>query len=432
MTEKLMQYCWEHRLWRQTVPLLTQKGEEVEVIDTGLRNDGSGPDFFNAKVKIGKQIWAGNVELHINAADWYRHGHHNDKAYSTVVLHVVLNDDGTHVQRPDGAEIPQTQLSISDDFLHSYSELIDSPFASLPCAGALIHIPSLHITDWISALGFERLYDKGARVLSLLKQYGGDWSEVAYITLARALGFGKNSTPFEMLAKATPLRVLLKHRDSLTALEAMLLGQAGFLKGLDKHPDEYVQRLCREYAFFAAKFGLQPIDRALWKTSGMRPGAFPYNRIATLAMMLHEGFRLGSALFEVETVEDARSLLRVPVAEYWQRRYSPGAAPTGMPRREGLSKSSIDLLIINVAAPLVHARGVQLDNRRMLERAVAMLEATPAEKNSRVEPLVLAGVPCRDAFMSQALLQLRTAYCNQRKCLYCRIGHRLLAMSSRH
>lgn len=425
-----MQYCWEHRLWKPAA-MTTNSGETVEVIDPGLRNSDSGPDFFNAKIKVGRDIWAGNVELHIDAADWYKHHHDKDPAYATVILHVVLNDDGTRVLRPDGKEVPQITLSISDEFIHSYAQMVDTPFDTLPCSGALMHIPSLYVTDWISALGFERLYQKSDRVLNMLHRFHGDWSETIYVTLARALGFGKNSDAFEILAISTPLRTLLKHRDSITAVEAILLGQAGFLKNLDRHPDPYVQTLCREYRFMASKFGLQPLDTGIWKTAGMRPHSFPHRRLATLGMFVHEGFRPGSDIFDAEYADEIRNLLRVPVSPYWEQRYTLGSAPSGVQQLEGLSKSSTDLLIINVAAPIIHARGIQLGDQAMQERAANILASLKAEKNAKIQPFIQAGIKCQDAFTSQALLQLRREYCDKRRCLYCRFGHRLLRLSSR-
>lgn len=432
MNERLMQYCWEHRLWRPADRMVTAGGQEVEVIDTGLLNTDSGPDFFNAKVRVGDQVWAGNVELHVNASDWYRHHHDSDPAYESVILHVVLNDDGARVFRPDGREVPQVRMSVSDDFIHSYTQMVDNPFAALPCAGAIRHIPDIYITDWISSLGFERLHTKSERVLDLLARQNGDWMETVYITLARALGFGKNSDAFERLAAATPLRYLLKHRDSLTAVEAMLMGQAGFLHNLEDHPDEYVRTLCREYSFMAAKFGLKPIFAGSWKTSGMRPQGFPYRRVATLAMYVHEGIRLGSGLFEAEYADEAMDLLRVGLSPYWERHYTLGGPVQPVAQQSALSRRSLEVLTVNVAVPLIHARGLQLGDRRLQERAADMLCDLRAEQNSKVDAFTEAGIRCSDAFTSQALLQLRNAYCDSRKCLYCRIGHRLLAMSSRH
>lgn len=431
MTERLMQYCWQHRLWLHRPDMVTASGEPVEVIDPGLPNTDSGPDFFNAKIKIGTHLWAGNVELHINASDWYRHKHNTDATYDTVILHVVLNNDGTHVFRSDGREIPQITIRVSDDFLHSYAQLVDSPFAALPCSGALKHIPGIHLTDWISALGFERLIEKSDRILECLHTHHGDWNEVIYITLARALGFGKNSSAFELLASATPLACLLKHRDSITATEAILLGQAGFLRGLDRHSDPYVRTLCREYTFMSGKFGLKPIGSGIWKTSGMRPHSFPHRRIATLAMYLHNGFRLGSALFDAEYADEIKTMLRIGLSPYWERHFTLGGPQSDTIQNVALSNTSLDLLVINMAAPVIYARGTQLSDTHMQQRAADILCSIKPEKNSKIQPFMEAGIDCRDAFSSQALLQLRKAYCDTRKCLYCRIGHRLLSVSSR-
>ncbi len=90
--EMLLQYLWEHRLWEQC-DMHTTDGKRVQVIDPGRRNTDAGPDFFNAKVSIDGKMWAGNIEIHVKSSDWRRHGHHNDSAYDTVILHVVGEAD---------------------------------------------------------------------------------------------------------------------------------------------------------------------------------------------------------------------------------------------------------------------------------------------------------------------------------------------------
>lgn len=417
-----MQYLWKHRLWPQE-RLHTTDGRAVRIIDPGLHNTDSGPDFFNAKISIDGHLWAGDVEIHVKASDWHRHHHDGDPAYDSVILHVVDRDDAA-ISRSNGEVIPQMLMPCSPEFSLRYDELVSRADSSLPCGPKIASIPELHITSWLSALGFERLYDKEERILSLLGRLNGDWQSTCYATIARSLGFSINGDPFERLALSVPLQVVGKHSDSMLMLEALLFGQSGLL---EKAPeaDPHVEELKREYAFMAHKFGLTPPPALGWKMARMRPPMFPQRRIALLAAMLHGGFQLMSRVLEVGSAEDARKLFAVELPEYWKTRYTFGASSgrAVVP----LSLSSVQLLTINAVVPLLYAYGTAHDDTALMDRAVSMLQQLPAEKNSVVEPFVQAGIKARDAFASQALIQLRRQYCEKRKCLYCRIGHRLLA-----
>ena len=221
-----MQYIWQHRLYRNS-DMVTNDGLKVRVIDPGLLNTDAGPDFFNAKIEIDGHLWAGNVELHVRATDWKRHGHDRDKAYDSVILHVVGKDDAP-VYRTSGERIPQVVLEVSPLFNQSYDRLVNAR-DEIPCAASLRQVPHLTITEWVEALAFERLHNKVDRIGQLLELYHGSWEDVCYVTLARNLGFGINNEAFERLARRTPLRLLAKHSDSLLQVEALLFGQAGLL-----------------------------------------------------------------------------------------------------------------------------------------------------------------------------------------------------------
>lgn len=420
--ERLMQYVWQHRLWPYG-SLRTVDGRKIDVIDPGLPNNDAGPDFFNAKVDIGGELWAGNVEIHVRASDWMRHGHHTDRAYDSVILHVVERDDMA-VRRPDGHIIPQVVLPAAADFHQQYMSMVHNPATELPCADELAAIPSLYLTDWISALAFERLYEKVDRINTILEKNHGSWADTAYSVLARALGFGINSLPFERLAASLPMKIMMKHRDSPTAVEALLFGQAGLLDSTD-NGNAYTERLRCEYNFLARKFGLTPLDSPGWKMARMRPQNFPHRRVAALASYITTGFLPGYAIYDCSDVTELEKIFSVELSDYWKRHYcfNPASAPASA----SLSRTSIRLLIINVAIPMIFARGASIGDRQMQDRAISLWQSLPAERNSLITLFEKAGLKCGDAFTSQALIQLRRSYCEPRKCLYCRIGHRLLA-----
>lgn len=415
-----MQYVWQHRLW-QPAMMMTVDGRRVSVLDPGRLNTDAGPDFFNAKVRIDGHVWAGDVEIHVRASDWHRHHHDGDPAYDSVILHVVDYDDAM-IRRSDGVVIPQLRMPCAPEFHRLYSAMVSRSDIDLPCGGSIAEIPPIYMSDWMSALAYERLYAKTDRISGLLDRLAGDWESVCYVTVARALGFGINGDPFERLALSVPRMMIGKHRDSLLTVEALLLGQSGLLP---ESGDSYSQALNREYEYMAHKFGMRAPQSLGWKMARMRPANFPQRRIALLAALMTDGNRLMSRLLEVRTPDDAARLLNPPMSEYWKHHYTFGAASE---RACGaMSRTSVNGLIINAIVPLMFGYGQAHDDPTLTDRAIDLLSQLPPESNSLVEMFARAGLKADNAMTSQALIQLRRAYCETHKCLYCRIGHRLLA-----
>ena len=420
--EKLMQYIWQHRLWSLT-EMSTVDGRSVRVIDPGTLNNDSGPDFFNAKIKIDGNLWVGNVEIHTRASDWKRHKHDKDKAYDSVILHVVEKDDAP-VYRTNGELIPQMILNYSHDFTTKYTNLINSS-SHLPCAEQIKNTPSIVIAEWVQTLAFERLQTKTERILNFYESSCGNWEEVCYITLSRNLGFGINNDAFERLARCTPLKFLHKHCDSLLQIEALLFGQAGMLNKSNHPGDAYYQNLCKEYDFLANKFSLSPMNEESWKSFRIRPQNFPHRRIAMLAHFILDGFCLMENILNAKGEEDLRKLFSIELTGYWANHYSFGDSASCS--QKALGNSSIDIILINTVAPLYYAHSTVTNNHDTAEKAISLLESLRPEKNSIVSTFSHAGVTCNDALSTQAVIQAYKEYCCHRKCLYCTIGHRLLS-----
>ncbi len=418
-----MQYMWEHRLWG-TRPLATNDGKTVRVIDPGRRNTDAGPDFFNAKVEIDGCLWAGNVEIHYRASDWHRHGHDTDRAYDTVVLHVVAKDDAA-VTRSNGERIPQMVMACTADIADRYASLVNSK-VELPCKAMIASMSSLETAEWMQSLVFERLADKSRRVKALLERYHGSWEDTCYVILARTIGFGTNSDAFELLAKSLPLNLLHKHADSLLQLEALFFGQAGLL---DKPAtDRYQEQLQREYSFLATKFSLRRPEGMEWKAFRMRPQNFPWRRIALLAHYVLGGFRLMADILATKGNEkQLRDLFSVALTGYWGNHYTFGHE-SGEKAQAALGRSSIDIVLINTVAPLYYAYSEIADDYDWAERAVSLLEALKPESNHITAMFSQAGMKIDNALTSQAAIQLRNAYCLPRKCLFCQAGHKMLSV----
>lgn len=421
-----MQYVWKHRLWRSE-DMVTNTGKKVRVVDPGLLNTDAGPDFFNAKIEIDGHMWVGNVEMHYRATDWKRHHHDSDKAYDSVILHVVAKDDAP-VRRTNGELIPQLVLEVSPQFNADYASLVGATI-EVPCATKIKQVPHLTIVEWVEGLAFERLHGKVERIHQLLDSFNGSWEDVCYVTLARNFGFGINNDAFERLARRTPLPLLGKHSDSVLQIEALLFGQAGMLDAQKPGMDSYYNQLCTEYAFLSNKFQLTPMEKESWKLFRIRPQNFPYRRIAMLAQFIEGGFRMMNRILEAEGEKEMRALFEVELSGYWTKHYT-----FGKPNERAtatLSRSSTDIILINTVAPLLYAYGELTGNYEMTDKAIKLLEDLRAESNSIVSHFVAYGIDCPDALTSQALVQLKREYCDARKCIYCKIGHHLLSKAAR-
>ncbi len=418
--EALFQYIWKHRMLGTALSL--QSGEAVEILSPGVLNNDAGPDFSNARIRIGSQLWCGNVEIHVKASDWYAHRHDSDPAYDNVILHVVALDD-RRVTRQDGTPIPQLKINYPESFYYLY-ELLSRNINSLKCADLIPTLSPLVITDWVESLAVSRLQSKSQRVLDILTNNRGDWQQCCFVILARALGFGLNADPFEHLANTVPLKYIRRHSDNLFQIEAILFGQAGMLDPSQFPYDPYYQQLCREYQFLSLKYGLQPMRASEWKYARTRPSNFPHRRIAFLARAIASGESLLSPLLNAgNDLESVRNVFKWKLDDYWTTHSAFNIETPHQPLT--LSKTSIDLLVINFAIPILYAHAAARGNYEGAEKILEMLRALPAENNSIIRNFNSA-LKCDSALSSQALLHLNREYCNRNRCLECRFGHSLL------
>ncbi|MCM1110723.1 MAG: DUF2851 family protein [Clostridium sp.] len=429
--ERLMQYVWNNRLWPAAATVTTD-GRRIQIIDPGQLNTDSGPDFFNAKIRIGGEMWVGNVEMHVRASDWHRHGHDNDPAYDNVILHVVDISD-THIPGADGRDIPQMVMQCSPNLNRDYTSLVGAAGYDLGCREILQSVDRLHVRMWTDALFFERLHQKADRIAAYREAFTGDWEQAAFVAIARALGSGVNGEIFERLAMSLPLRLAGRHNDSLEMTEALVFGQSGMLETAPANG--YTDSLRREYRFLATKFGLTVPQGMLWKMARMRPASLPFRRLALLASMLHVSTRFMSRILaasadEDDPVEALSRLFTLPLSAHWTGNYTfedTAATNPGGKAVPVLGEAMLRSIIINAVVPLIYAYGVEHGDATLEERAVDLVNSLPPERNTIVRLFTDAGLPCDNAADSQALIQLRRAYCEQRKCLYCRYGHRWLS-----
>ncbi|GAB4026675.1 DUF2851 family protein [Spirosoma koreense] len=423
-----MYFVWQYQYFL-TTNLVTTDAESVQVLHPGFRNHNAGPDFTNARLLINEVEWVGTVEMHTRTSDWLAHRHQHDRAYENVILHVVWQDDqtarGRRVSRSNGTTLPTLELSpiVDPALLERYARLQDSP-EPIPCASQFRSVSPLRVTSMLDKAMLQRLERKAAHVQQVLKQVNGDWEETAYRLLAANMGFNINAEPMAQLSRAVPLKAILKHRDVLLQVEALLFGTAGFLN--TDESDEYVSMLQREYRFLAAKYELmdKQVAAPTWKWGRLRPANFPTLRLAQFARLLTQHASLFSLFVGMNDAERLLQTLQVTPADYWQSHYRFGKATNkGTP---SLGQNAAENIVINTVVPLLAAYARHRSQPAYIDRAIQLLEQLPAEKNRLTEGWNTLGLGIRTAFDSQAAIELHNEFCAVKKCLNCQIGAALL------
>lgn len=419
MNEHLLQYLWQNALFRPA-RLQTTEGETVTVLHPGILNHNAGPDFYEARVRIGNTTWAGNIELHLRTSDWHRHQHGTDPGYRNLILHVVYDDD----EPLAGASFPTLELKdhLDESVISRYQGLMGLK-DPIPCAPHLSRVPPLVWHTWLDRLLAERWDHRLDEWQLLWMQAGNDWRSLLYYRLAANFGFHVNREAFLELALSLPLNILVKHRRSLLQTEALLFGQSGLLPSGSQ--DAYAAQLEQEYHFLRRKYQLVPMDAHRWKFMRLRPPNFPTIRIAQFAMLVHRSLELFSKMMEIQEAAEMRPLLDIQAGSYWDTHYRFGETASSAQVKH-LGKAAIENILINTVAPMQYLYARLQGRHSLHEHSLQLLQSIGAEQNKIMAAWDKAGVTAANAAQSQALIQLFHQYCSAKNCLHCAVGNRLV------
>ena len=396
-------------------------GNRSKLFQPGGQIPTRGLTFFNARIRIGETIWAGNIEIHQKSSHWYQHKHDTDGAYDNVILHVVeMHDKPVQVKNH---ELPTLEISYPSSILENFEQLLKSE-RWIACEDKLPEVDPFILRFWFSALMIERLQSKTNDIHTILEQNKNNWNETFYQLLSRNFGMKINALPFELLAKSLPLNILSKHKNDLFQIEALLFGQSGLLNET-LLGDDYFLSLRKEYSYLYQKYGLSGMESHLWKFMRLRPINFPTIRIAQLAMLIHHSSALFSRILETEDPEELRKLFDVSASEYWDTHYRLNKTSEEN-RKKALGETAFNNLLINTIAPLLFVYGDQHLDQAMKDRALLLLEKTAPEENQIIRKWNELGIDSRSAFETQALLQLKNNYCTNKNCLHCQLGAKII------
>lgn len=420
MKEDFLHYLWKYKKFH-TKDLQTTDLTPITIIHSGYYWQSAGPDFFNAKLVIANQKWAGNVEIHLKSSDWYLHRHELDKAYDNVILHVVWEHD-IAIYRRDGSEIPTLQLKnfVSEQTVLNYEQLTKLK-SWIFCESQISQIDPFVIIHWQERLFFERLENKAALVQSVLTQTNNDWEATLFCLLARSFGSNTNGDLFYEMSLSLPYTIIRKESENVEDLEALMLGMCGLLN--EPKQDVYFKTLLTKFEYLKVKHRLIPSVGGSAQFFQLRPDNFPTIRLSQLANLVASNHHLFSTIVNANSLQQIRDVFQVAAATYWQTHYQFDN-PSRL-RKKNLSPAFIDLLLINTIIPIrfAYAKSRAINS---LQDEVMLLEEIKPEQNSIVSKFQSFGLSIENAFQTQALLQLKKEYCDKSRCLNCAIGVELL------
>jgi hypothetical protein len=415
LNEELLYYVWTYKAFDQS-HLLSHKGESIKIIHYGHRNLSSGPDFQNCKIELNGILWAGNIEMHILSSDWIKHNHDADDAYKNVILHVVYENDNTHL--PDNVPILELKNRIDINILTRFDQIMEST-TWIPCENNIHKVDLSKFSIWCNKLVVERLARKIHSIIDEESYKSQHWDQLLHEKIARYFGSKENSDNFQTLAQLLPINLIRKVSFDSVIVESLVFGTSGYL---DESPkDDYHQMLAQEYLYQKQKYSLSSLRKVEWKNFGMFPIGQPTFRLAQFASYLKNTDGFFDKCLNSTSANEIKKLFTQEVSEYWQSHYQFGKKTESI-RSYTLSAEFIDRIIINAIIPVLFAYAQLSNDDELIDKCLSILESIPAEKNTIITKWKKLGLKAKTAAESQALLQLKNHYCDGKQCLKCNIG----------
>ena len=417
MTEDFLYYIWQFKLFQN--PLKTLQGEEVYVENPGYRNVNAGPDFLNARIKMGDVSWHGNVEIHVKTSDWHLHGHDYDPSYQKLILHLVYHHDIDKV--PHDCPLVALDGSISEDLIENFKYLHQQN-QFIPCENLFHRVDDFTKLNFVESLYVQRLAEKSKLLEQRWLILKGDWEALLFEQISSVFGLKINANAFEILAKSFPFKILQQINSKNENLEAFLFGQAGFLEDIK---DDYQAQLRSDYQFLKHKYNTQSIENHLFKFLRLRPANFPTLRLAQLANLYQNESKLFTTILNSNTLDSLNLIFtKTKASDYWDQHYN-FAKFSKKTNVKTLTQERINLIILNTIVPIrfFHAMQYGTDN---VEDLLSLVRSIKPEQNSIIKNYKKIGANISNALEGQAYLELKKKYCDQKKCLDCRIGCKII------
>jgi hypothetical protein len=435
ITENLVVNIWQHQI---VTNLFTDTGEPVRIIFPGRTCTGGGCDLQDAVFTIGDKVVMGNIEVHVKSSQWYSHGHHRDGKYNDVALHVVMWHDfplGTVLQ--NGKVIPT--ISLSPFLVYPLNKLrrkINLCSGHLPTCPAITRLSTRKpLTELLNAAGKERFATKTALMRKdLMKQ---DADQVLFRNISRALGYDKNTVPFETLADRLTFRALKEVRDKRNARQALILGIAGLLPSQRlriKHKLVEDSEIDELETMWQSNGITATMNQSDWCFFRVRPNNFPTRRLVALSYLVNRYCQAGLLRGILNLIREAHIGKLYSCIEdglivfgqgYWEIHSDFGIAMARNTALLGRSKAAE--MTINMLLPFVCAWGELAAEPELKVKATNIYFSYPKLEDNQLirfmrQQLLLNLDTKLSALQQQGLIHIFKTYCRYRNCLECPVS----------
>ncbi|MFP3594509.1 DUF2851 family protein [Chryseobacterium sp. SIMBA_038] len=418
MTEKLLQYLWNFKIFKN-FDFKDIEGNSVEILDFGKWNTDSGPDFLLAKIKINNVIFAGNIELHVKSSDWIFHNHSKDPNYQNIILHVVFQND-TDIDELKSKNTPTLELKsfIDKNILWKYEKLV-SENQFIPCEN-IFDVKKIPV-NFHEENVLKKLQQKSLEIEKSLELYKNNFEAVLFHHLAYSFGLKVNAFIFKQIAESINFTTINKIKQNETQLEALFFGISDWL---DVPEDDKMQIWKREFDFIKAKFNISEL-KFRPKFLRLRPPNFPTIRLSQLANLYNQHHNLFSKVIFAKSFDELFEIFKnVKASEYWDTHFNFRKIST-VNQPKTLTKDFIELIILNAILPLKYTYH-KYHNEEINDEILAFYTNISSEKNSIIDQWKNLGLKTKNALESQSLIYLYKNSCEEKNCLNCSIGFKLL------
>jgi len=419
ITEELLQFLWQYRLFNYK-KLKDNNGNIIEILSIGTKNYDAGPDFLNARIRYNNLEWVGNVEIHVNSEDWFKHNHHLDPLYNSVILHIVFKKT-VEVKNSLNSDVLTVELPISKKLISLYKKFYNSK-EKISCKNYYNNLHPTIISSYVDSLIISKLENKSKFISTILNQCKGNWEEVFYRIIAYGFGLKLNSLPFLMLAENIPLTLVKKHIDNELVIKSIFFGQSNLLPSTPK--DNYTLSIIETYKYYKKKYNLTPLERNIWRFSKLYPSSYPTLRIAKFVAFLIKNVEKFSDILKNLSelnLKKIRSFFDVTIDDYWKDHYNFNTiSKVKMPL--GIGRQLQDIVIINSFLPFIFAYSLLKLSGELNEKVLSIYEKLKAEKNHIIREWEKIGFKPKNSLESQALIYLYENYCKTKQCFKCNIG----------
>jgi hypothetical protein len=479
VNERFLRQIWQKKIFDQK-DLKTLDGSSLQILSVGTQNNDGGPDFIQSKLRIGAEVYEGDIEIHRDITDWLLHSHSGNPKYNNIILHVVLYNQSSFIPTftHSGRKIPVLILEnyltkpLSEVWEEAISEERDERNKTIWCYDKNKSIPLEKKFIWLERLGYRRLEARikhledrldvivaineeselknidGAEKVKFILEKKKDkkhWEQLFYEGILEGLGYSKNREPFVKLSTLLDLEYLrtvldLSKPDLILRIQAILFGVANLIPAISEIQDEetanHINQMNAFWNEFSVEYKKERLNKNEWQFFRLRPQNFPTLRIAGLSFLipsLIQGNLFKNAIQFIrqsenrveKTIEKLVGLFNVEGTGYWCTHFN-FSSETRKDSKSLIGQHRIDDIIINTLIPIIIQYSRFFNENRLEKLAMSIYHFYPHLSENETSRIIVEQLldnnAVKTAKQQQGAIHLYKFFCMSNKCSKCDVG----------